>query len=63
MEVVWKMVMVIINCCLSTSISLQDVLHRFWGCRRTGTASLKAKLIQHLTAMNEKFLYPIFMDL
>ena len=51
MEVVCKVVTVIINLCLRTAISFHDVLHIFRVICSTGTASLKAKLIQQLTDM------------
>ena len=39
------------------------MLHGFWlGCG-TGTAALKAKLIQQLMAMREAFLFKVFLDL
>ena len=51
-EVLFKMVVVILNLCLGASITLHDVLHNFRASRRIGTTSLEAKLIQHLTAMS-----------
>ena len=56
-EVMWKVVTVILNCRLTSSITFHDVLHRFRAGRSTGTATLKAKLLQHLEAMREEVLY------
>ena len=44
-EVVWKVMAVILNFLLTTSIDFHNVLHGFWECRGTGTTSLEAKLI------------------
>ena len=62
-EVVWKVVVVIINCRFITSITFHDVLH---GCQVgcfTGTDSLKTKLLQKLAAMRKEVLYKIFIDM
>ena len=61
--VVWKLVMVILNLCITTSISFHDVIHRLWACSGTWTASLEAKLFQQLMSMDEEVLYAIFLDL
>ena len=50
-EVVWKLVMVIINLCLTTSIDFHDVFHSFWAVCGIGTTSLEAKLIHQIMAM------------
>ena len=50
-EVVWKVVVVIHNCRLTGSITYHELLHGFRAGRGTGTATLKAKLIQQLAAM------------
>ena len=50
-EVVWKVVTVILNFCLATSIDFQVFLHGFWAGRGTGTTYLEAKLLQQLMAM------------
>ena len=52
-EVVWKVVTVILNRRFTSSITFHDVLHGFRAGRGTGTATLKAKLIQQLAAMRE----------
>ena len=46
-KVLWKVVTSILNLCLTTSIAFHDVLHRFWECCVTGTASLESKLLQN----------------
>ena len=50
-EVVWKVVTVILNFCLATSIDFHVFLHGFWAGLCTGTTSLEAKLLQQLMAM------------
>ena len=63
MEVVWKLAVVILNFRLTDSITFHDILHGFRDGHGTGTATLKAKLIQQLVAMREEVLYVIFLDL
>ena len=62
-EVMWKVVTVIINRCLTNSIAFQDILLGFRSGCGTGTASLKVKLIQQLSEKREEVLYEIFLDL
>ena len=62
-EVMWKVVAVILNRRLTSSITFHDVLHGFRAGRGTGTATLEAKLLQQLAAMREEVLYVIFLDL
>ena len=62
-EVVWKLVVVIINRCFTASIAFHDVLRGLRSVRGTGTTSLEAKLLQQLTSMREDALYSIFLDL
>ena len=63
MEVVWKVLVVILNCLLTASITLQNFLHDFGSARGTGTATLEAKLLQKLAAMREEVLCVIFLYL
>ena len=63
MKVMWKVVAVILNFRLTSSITFHDVLHGFRAGRGTGTATLEAKLLQQLAAMREEVLYVIFLDL
>ena len=52
-EVMWKIVVDILNIRLTASIAYHDFLHGFWvGCG-TGTATLGGKLIQQLAALRE----------
>ena len=62
-EVIWKVMAVILNRRLTSSITFHDVLHGFRAGRGTGTATLEAKLLQKLAAMREEVLYVIFLDL
>ena len=63
MEVMWKVVATILHLRLTTAITYHDFLHGFRAGRGTGTATLKAKLLQHLAAMMEEVLYVIFLYL
>ena len=63
MEVVWKVVAVVLNFCFTTSTTYHDSLHGFWVGRSTGTANLKVKLLQQVTARREEVLHMIFLDL
>ena len=49
--VVWKVVGVILNCCLAASITYHDFLHGLQAGRGTGNATLEAKLLQQLEAL------------
>ena len=62
-EVMWKVVAVILNRQLTSSITFHDVLHGFRAGRGTGTATLEDKLLQQLAATREEVLYVIFLDL
>ena len=63
MEVMWKVVATIINRRFTASIAYHDVLHGFRAGGGTGTATLKAKLLQQLAALREEVMYVIFLDL
>ena len=62
-EVMWKVVVAILHCRLTTSITYHDFLHGVRAGRGRGTATLEAKLLQQLAAMREEVLYVIFLDL
>ena len=62
-EVIWKMVCIIFDNQLGKFIKLNNVIHSFRANRGTGTASLEAKILQHLTSMREEVLYNIFLYL
>ena len=62
-EVMWKVVVMILNLRFTSSITYHDALCGFRAGRGTGTATLGAKLLQHFTAMREEVLYVIFLDL
>ena len=63
MEVMWKLVAAILNCCFTASITYHDFLHGFRAGRGTGTTTLEAKLLQQLAALREEVLYKILLDL
>ena len=62
-EVVWKEVVVILDCRFIASIAYHDSLHKFQEVSGTGTATLDIKLLHQLTAMREEVLHAIFLDL
>ena len=55
--------MSLLNQFFSLAIRFHDVPHGLQVVCGTGTAPLKSKLIQHLTAMIEAFLHKIFLNL
>ena len=60
---VWKVVVVVLNCRFTTSIAFHNIIHGFRSGCGTGTTSLKSKLLHQLTAMREEVLHTIFLDL
>ena len=62
-EVTWKVVATILHRGLTTAITYHNAPHGFRAGRGTGTATLKAKMLQQLAAMREEILYVIFLDL
>ena len=58
-EVLWKTVTGLLNHRFTSEIRFHDFIHGFWADRGTGTSTLKAKLIQHLTSMRGVVLYNI----
>ena len=62
-EVVWKVAEMILNSQLTASITLYNILHGLQSGHGTGTATLKAKLLQQLSTMREEVLYVISLDL
>ena len=55
-EVMWKVVAAILNRRFTSSITYHNALHGFRAGRGTGTATLKANLLQQLAAMREEVL-------
>ena len=62
-EVMWKVVAAILNRWLTASITFHDLLHGFQAGHITGTATLKAKLLQQLSALRKEIMYVIFLYL
>ena len=62
-EVMWKVVAAILNRRFTAFITYHNSLRGFRAGRGTGTATPEAKLLQKLTALREKVLYVIFLDL
>ena len=63
MEVVWKLVVGILNFRITASNTYHDFFHGFRAGCGTGTATVEAKLLQQLVTMTEEFLCMIFLDL
>ena len=63
MEVMWKVVAAILNRRFIASITYHDFHHGFRAGRRTGNATLEAKLLHQLAALREEVLYVILLDL
>ena len=55
-EVMWKVVAEILHFRLATAIAYHDFLHGFLAGLGTGTATIKAKLLQQLAAMRKEVL-------
>ena len=62
-EVMWKVVADILNLRLTAFITFHNFLHCFRAGCRTGTSTLKAKLLHQLAALRGEVLYVIFLDL
>ena len=62
-KVFWKAVTRLLNRWLMEAISYHNSLHGFWAGEWTGTAALKANLIQQLTSMREAVLFRLFLDI
>ena len=63
MEVLCKAISGIIHRRILSYIQSHDALYGFRAGRGTGTATLKAKLLQKLILMNDTFLHSIFLAL
>ena len=62
-EVIWKAVVVILNCRFTAAITYYNSLHAFRAGYGTGTATLEVKLLQQVEALREVVIHTIFMDL
>ena len=62
-EVIWKAVLGLVNCCIGGAVYFHDTLHGFRSCRGKGNVSIEVKLIHHLTTMREEVPYMILLDL
>ena len=51
-EVMWKAVAVILNCCFNASITYHKSFHGLQAGHSTGTATVKVKLLWQVTACN-----------
>ena len=58
-EVMHKVCAAVVNCRLNQSVEMHNTIHGLRGGRVTGTATLEAKLAQHLAGIEHK---PIFQD-
>jgi hypothetical protein len=62
-EALWKLLAVVINVRLQSSITLHDSLHGFRAKRGTGTAIFEAKLFQQLAKIAQVSIFEVFLDL
>ena len=62
-ELMWKVVVAILNRRFTSSITYHNALHGFRACHGTGNFTLEAKLLQQLAALREEVFYVIFLDL
>ena len=53
----------VVNRKIGAAVKFHDCLHGFRARRGTGTATLEANTLQHLTETREAFIYEIFLDL
>ena len=61
-EVIWKMIINIINAHLRASISIHDALHGFRQVRGIITATLEDKLVQKFVGICHEPLFQVFLD-
>ena len=59
----WKVCATVVNFWLRRGVILHDNLNGFRGGRRTGTATLKAKLDQQLAGLAHDPLFQVFLDI
>ena len=62
-EVFWKLVASLLNRRLTSAIMYHNVLHGFRVGPGTGTAALKANLLQQLADIREAVLFEVLLDL
>ena len=62
-EVMWKVVVAILNRGITASITFHIFIHGFWAGRGTGTANLEAKLLQQIATLREEVIYVSILDL
>ena len=62
-EVMWKVVVAILNFRLISSITFHNFFHVFRAGCGTVTTTLNSKLLQQLAVLREEVLYMIFLDL
>ena len=56
-EVLWKVILIIVDWRLEVAIEIHDVLHGFRSKLGTGTATLEAKLIHQISGMRKEEMY------
>ena len=62
-EVLWKLLLGIVNWQIGVAVKFYDVLHGFREGLGTGTTSLEAKLIQQLMEIREELFYEVLLDI
>jgi hypothetical protein len=63
LEVIWKVLMSVIDVRMKTTITFHDALHGFRAKRGTGMAVFEAKLFQQLASIEQVLVFEVFLDL
>ena len=63
LETLWKVVEVIIDTRLRTSIHFHDVIYGLWAGKGTRTAIMEMKVAQELASVDHKPIFLVFLDL
>ena len=62
-EVIWKVVAAILNCCFTTAIIYHNLLHGFQAGSSTGTITLEVNPLQQVVALREAVIHAILLEL
>ena len=62
-EVLWKVVEAIINTCINTVVTLNNVLYGFLASRGKGTTIMEINMVQELATIDQEPLFLVLLDL